>query len=361
MNESEQVDRSPAGVRHSRWGLYLPVVLLALLVAGWSVFWFSARARALDTVELWLAREAAEGRRWSCPQRAVGGFPFRFELRCENATFTGETDIGPATGELKRFLAVSQVYRPQHVILEVEGPLVARSTTTGASLTLDWRSFDASVVISGDLPERVAVSVTEPTLTVSAPDSPEGSFKAEAMELHARQTPERAGAYDLALDLRKASVPELDALLATSDAADMTLRATVSDAEVLARGATPARLEAWRERNGAVELTRLALVKGPQSLEASGRLGIDALHRPEGTIEASVAGLEGLLARFGLGGNGLGGLIAGGLSVLGGGRPDAPEAPGAGAPGMTRLPPIRFTEGRILLGPFQIGTLSPLR
>lgn len=358
MNQSEQVDSSLAGVRRSRWGLYLPVVLLALLVAGWSVFWFSARARALETVELWLAREAAEGRRWSCPQRSVGGFPFRFELRCENATFTGETNIGPATGELKRFLAVSQVYRPQHVILEVEGPLVARSTVNDAGLTLDWRRFDASVVIADDLPERIAVSIAEPTLTVSAPDSTGGRFQAEAMEFHARRAPERPGAYDLALDLRKASVPELDALLATSDAADMTLRATVTDAEILARGATPTRLEAWRERDGAVELTRLALVKGPQSLEASGRLGIDVLHRPEGTIDASVAGLEGLLSRLGIGGNGLGGLIAGGLSVLGGGRADA-QAPGA--PGMTRLPPIRFADGRILLGPFQVGTVAPLR
>jgi len=355
LNEREQVDTSPAGVRRSRWGLYLPVLLLALLVAGWSVFWFVARARALDAVELWLAREAADGRQWSCPQRSVGGFPFRFELRCENATFTGETEIGPATGELKRFLAVSQVYQPQHVILEVEGPLVVRSTSDDASLTLDWRSFDASVIVANDMPERVAVSIVEPTMTVSVPGSSPGDFRAEAVEFHARRTPERAGAYDLALDMRKASVPVLDALLASSEAADLTLRATVTNAGLLARGSTPARLDAWRERGGAVELTRLAVVKGPQSLEASGHLGIDTQRRPEGTVDASVAGLDGLLARFGLGGNGLAGLLAGGLAALGG------KAPDGASPGMTKLPPIRFTDGRIFFGPFQVGTVSPLR
>ncbi|PJI52945.1 hypothetical protein CTI14_35330, partial [Methylobacterium radiotolerans] len=53
------------GARRSRLGLFLPYILLALVVAGWSAGWLWMRERAASEIDGWIAREAAAGRTWT--------------------------------------------------------------------------------------------------------------------------------------------------------------------------------------------------------------------------------------------------------------------------------------------------------
>ena len=66
--------------RQSRFWLFAPFALLALVAVGWSVAWFVIRQRTAEGLDLWLAHEAAAGRAWTCADRAVGGYPFRIEI-----------------------------------------------------------------------------------------------------------------------------------------------------------------------------------------------------------------------------------------------------------------------------------------
>ena len=50
------------GMRGSRFGLFLPFILLAVVAVLWSAGWFYLRDRAGREIDAWLTREAAAGR-----------------------------------------------------------------------------------------------------------------------------------------------------------------------------------------------------------------------------------------------------------------------------------------------------------
>ena len=57
-------------------GLYAPYGVLLLLAVAWTIGWFYMRHRVTAGLDAWLASEARRGREWTCPDRAVGGYPF---------------------------------------------------------------------------------------------------------------------------------------------------------------------------------------------------------------------------------------------------------------------------------------------
>ena len=111
--------------RTSPWRIFLPTGVLLLLFAGLGGFWAYATWRVGQELDTLLAREAAHGRQWDCPNRTIAGFPFRIEVSCDRPTFNGSPGGVSTQGEVARFIAVAQIQSPNHVIMEVDGPLVA--------------------------------------------------------------------------------------------------------------------------------------------------------------------------------------------------------------------------------------------
>ena len=72
--------------RRSRWGLFIPSILLLILAAAWSGFWFYAASQAEVAADAWRAQEAKAGRIYDCAKRSIAGFPFRFEVQCSGAS-----------------------------------------------------------------------------------------------------------------------------------------------------------------------------------------------------------------------------------------------------------------------------------
>lgn len=361
MSDSTNVPPPPASDmppgRVSRLGLFLPIAFLVVLLAGWSAFWFVARARVHDAITIWLAQEAEQQRHWTCPDRTLGGFPFRFEVRCTDLRFTGVTPAGTVSGTLARFLAVAQVYKPNHVIVEAEGPLVV-DQERGERLTLNWQAFDASVVFTGNRLDRFSVVVEAPVVGTGRSDGSVDAvevLRAASWQSHLRVDPERPAddhVYDVAFTLTDARVPALDAVIGNTEPATFAFKGAITEAAPFTAKAPSVELERWRLAGGVLEIDDLSAVKGAQRLQARGQFSLDDLHRPQGRLEASMAGLEQLLARFGVGGRG--NMIIGGLSILGGAR--AAETP----PGLTALPPVVLRGGQVLVGPLRIGTVEPL-
>lgn len=337
----------PPTRRHSRFWLYLPFVLLVLLAIGWSGFWFYVRERVAETIDTAVAREVQRGRTWTCNDRTIGGFPFRVEIRCGSLALTstrwGEAvrvETGPA-------LAVGQIYSPGLVIAQIASPLRA-TLTEGRSLDLTWTRLEASLAHRS--PERLALVAAEPSATLTTPGGPAQSWRAAAFEAHLRRNPTRPApeqVVDIALAAKGTVLPEIDALLGTSEPGDVDLQASLSQAEAFRLGFNPDALESWRNAGGQIELTRLLSTKGTARIEASGQLLLDQTHRPAGQIQAGVAGIEQV------GGVRVGALTAG-LGGLLGGRPN-----GSAMPGLTPLPGIVLREGRVYLGPFRL-PLQPL-
>lgn len=334
--------------RRSRFWLYGPFMLLVVLAAAWSAFWFYARGRIATEIDVALAREAERGRTWTCTDRSIGGFPFRIELRCNALSLTStrwgdavRVETGPA-------VAVGQIYSPGLVIIEASSPAKV-TLPEGRVLDLTWTNLDASFAWRS--PERFALVASEPRGVLTTPGLTTENWGAATLEAHLRRNPTRPAtdqAVDIAITAKGTILPPIDALLGNTEAGEIDLQATLTQAENFRKGFNPDALEGWRAANGAFELTRLVSTKGKARVDGSGQLQLDPLHRVAGDLQLAAAGIEQV------GGLRIGNLLGGLGGILGGRGGNT-----ATAPGLTTLPPVSLREGRVFIGPFRL-PLQPL-
>jgi hypothetical protein len=334
--------------RHSRFWLFAPFVLLALAIVGWSTAWVLIRNGATRAVDDWLAVEAVHGRLWSCPNRSVGGYPFRIELTCDSLSLErpgSRLAVGPVS-------AVAQVYQPRHVIAHVAGPLRASDGQTGVEGT--WRLLQASIRTARDGLQRASLVVDGPTLRMTGATPGEFAVSAGRLETHLR--PSRAqgaeGGYDWTLALIQLALPALNTLIGGTEAADVNLQVTATQGRDLTARPWAEELERWRQAGGRLDVTSLAIGKGARRIEGKGAFGLDEAHRPQGRAELAAIGLEGLLGAFVGARSGATAALLGALT----GRPVAPEPapPQGGASGLKPLPPLRLEGGRVHVGPLAL-------
>lgn len=339
--------------RGSRAWLFGPFIALAALAIGWSIFWYQASARAEATLAALVVRESALGRDWTCADRAIGGFPFRFELRCSALAVAARRANGALTFGAGPLEIVAQVYDPQHVIARLGGP--ARITQPdGTAGTLTWTKLESSLFLSGLALDRLSTVIAEPQLDWSG----ETPFRATSLEIHTRRNPTRPveqAVVDLALTARGAILPLLDRIAGNAAPADIDLETSVTRSAPLLAGLRPENIDLWRNGGGQLEIARLGIRKGTGRLETRGEFALDEARRVSGRLEASAAGID-RIAGIPLGN--LGGL--GNLGALLGGRGAAP-AVGTGAgtdPDLKPLPGIVFRDGRVQVGPLRIPGLQ---
>lgn len=333
--------------RPSRMRLYLPFLLLALVAIGWSAAWFVIRGRTVAGMDEWMAAEAAAGRQWTCQDRRAGGYPFRIELSCSGLSLQ-RPDV---TAKLGPVVALAQIYRLGHIIIEAKGPL--QVVAEGRRADTEWRLLQASVVFGSGTFQRLALVADAPRLKATAPGTAPIDLAASKLEVHARPDPADPTVADIAFSAAGAVLPGLDALVGGSEPADLDLVLRASRVADLPARPIGAELERWRQAGGQIEIARARMVKGPRRLEAQGRIGIDEAHRPAGNLTGQVAGIEGLLGQFVGDKAGLAGNLIGAL--LGGGRPAEIRQPtDPNAPRMKPLPPLRLDNGRVSVGPLQI-------
>ena len=349
----------------ARPGFWALAALPLLLAAGWTGFWFYASDRVASGIDAWIAREAAAGRVWACPERALTGFPLRFELTCRSPSLVLTQSDGVTRAGLKGLTAVAQLYQPNQMDIDLTGPLSV-TRPDAAQLTLDAAAMRAALRANlADYPnifDRLSLSLDEPVLTVAPQGGPAQSARAARAEISLRSVPGRPaadGAFDLAAKISGASVPDLDALTQSADPAGLDLSARILKLDLPGKGSGAARLETWRAAGGALELNQSTLTKGGLELGASGRLALDAEHRLEGRVDASVAGADTLLKRFGIpvGTLDIGSALG---NLLGGKKNKAPEGESAQKQRVIRLP-LSFSGGRVSVGPVSAPVrLTPL-
>src|SRR6478609_10080135 len=109
-------DRQPP--RPSRFRIFLPSLMVLVLGIALAGAWAYTSWRTDREIDAWIVREASLGRLWRCPERHIGGFPFRIEASCDNPTFQGRAEGRDLSGGLRRILAVAQIYTPNLVIVE---------------------------------------------------------------------------------------------------------------------------------------------------------------------------------------------------------------------------------------------------
>jgi hypothetical protein len=350
-----------AGRRASPWRIFLPTGVLLLLFAGLGGFWAYTSWRVGQELDILLAREAAHGRQWTCPNRSIAGFPFRIEVSCDKPSFSGSPGGVSTQGSVARVMAVAQIQSPNHVIMEVDGPLVV-TDASGRRLDLAWDLLHGSLQGKPDALDQLAVEMTNPRLTLAGTGGFDMQAAGTLIDFHMRRTPGRPAeesAYDVASRATALRIPLVERLLGREDPVDADLVATVLQLEPLATGTLAQNLERWRLDGGKVQVSKLMLSQGPRRLDATGILGLDDLHRAQGRLDVTVAGVDDLLQQFGLSPKAanLGSIIAG---VLGGGRAKAGQAEAAEKPPGGVVLPLRLDDGKAYLGPLPVARLLPL-
>jgi hypothetical protein len=373
--------------RRRRWLLFMPFALVVVLAAGWSVVWFYAAARAEPELAAWREAERRAGRTQDCASQSIGGYPFRIEVRCGGA---GLELKGTPTLQLKLpFAAVAvQVYDPKLLIAEFTGPLEVSEPERARVALVDWNLGQASVRGLPSGMERASLVLVGPSIRVPSLTGNDAVFSARRLELHGRQAPGSPAdnpTVEAALRLDAAVADKLENLFdaATADKVRV-LAANPTDADVATtlRGVDdirpkpwPAWFKEWQARGGQLEIDKARLAQQDVIAAGSGVLQLTPRGGLEGNLQVTVVGIEKILKMFdidrimsegqiGATFNALDRLVPG----LGGiarqsAAPSLIAALGQrttleGKPAVTF--PIRFVDGTVFLGPFQVGAVPPL-
>jgi hypothetical protein len=367
------MDTYPAPPRRRSIGWLIPVLVLVIVAAGWSAFWFYAADRARDTIAGWIEREARGGRVYACGSQSLGGFPFRIEFRCDQASAELETTRPPVKLSATNILAAVQVYQPTLVLAEIDGPLTVADPGQPPKMTANWSLAQVSLRGTPRNPQRVSFAAEKLTLDRPAADKPERLLAADKGQLHGRLasgTVRDNPVIDVAASLKGATVLSWHPLLAQPFDFDGDTRLV---------GLRNFRPKSWPERfrevqqaNGHIEVRSARIKQGDMLAVATGNLKLTRQGFLNGELMVTATGVEKVLPKLGVealarqGGSRsqrLGaalslldqmapGAISGAVSLLG----EPVELEGRRA---TRMP-LRFKDGLATLGPVKLGQTPPL-
>ncbi|MGE0213847.1 MAG: DUF2125 domain-containing protein [Parvibaculaceae bacterium] len=114
------------------WLLALPALMLAVLLLGWSGYWYQTLTRTKEGFSRFEADLAARGGAFTCNEEDWGGYPFRIEVSCARLALRLSGN-GP-TFETVGVRALAKAYAINDVVATGQGP---------SRLTFeDGRTFD---------------------------------------------------------------------------------------------------------------------------------------------------------------------------------------------------------------------------
>jgi hypothetical protein len=372
------------------WLIVLPFGLVVVLAAAWAAFWFFAASRAEAKIAEWKAQQERLGRTYTCGSQKIGGFPFRLEVRCEGAQVE-LTRLDPkVTISAKDAVFVAQVYDPTLLIGEFTGPLTVGEPGRPPSLVAKWNLGRASLRGLPGAPERVIVEVEGLSLDRAGEAGTERV--AQVAQATARValvggTISDKPVLELAVRASQATAPAVSPLLAKPIDADIvTVLRGLKDA---APKPMLAHLRDFDAAGGRLQVSQARLQQGDTVAVATGELGLSPKHRVDGQLRLTVAGLDQFITAhggleklgqaFGLdrvpaptgGGDRIGALLGGLDRLVAGMNSASREKAQLGVLGFigerTELErkqavavPLRFTDGRVFLGPIPLGETRPL-
>src|SRR5262249_9882625 len=345
-------------VRRRHWPLFVSFILVVLLAIVWTAFWFYASDRAQAGIAAWRAHERQAGRLQDCGSQSIGGYPFRIEVRCGSFELKGASTL-----QLKLPLALVavQVYDPKLLIGEFTGPLEISEPWRPPSAVIDWKLAQASV-------RGLPAGIERASLVLEAPIIRNASavvvFRADRAELHGRQAGDSAPgnpAVETVLRLSSAVADKLHPLAQKPiDAEIATVLRGVDDISPMT---WLMRLKQWQARDGRLEIVNAKLGQEDIIATVSGALRLTARGGLDGNLQVTVVGIEKVLMMRPMSNMGAT-LSALDRLVPGlGGVPGLVAALGQrtvldGKPAVAF--PVRFVDGMVFLGPFQVGVVPPL-
>lgn len=249
---------------------FAALAIAIILVVGASVgAWFYFAGEIRRSIELLAQNDGTGVPRLTCGRLDMGGFPFRFDVICTDAT----VQVGDVTTSLPLLEATALVYRLNHILANARGPAKLVDAFTGARNELHWDSLEASLRFGDNRIERLSI-VAGPimwldVLTGEALIAQASGISIQAVDIPERFVPE-AMASSLALyaETRDLVLP----------AVEMTSGSLAIQAELdglhpaMPTLSQPEAMRLWQQLDGGLRLVSLSATDGMTSLSADGEL-----------------------------------------------------------------------------------------
>jgi hypothetical protein len=392
-------DMIPAPRRRPLWRLFIMPALVVVAAAAWSAFWFYAASQVGVRADAWAAQEAQSGRVYACGKRSVAGFPFRFEVRCEDASVSLVSQVAgakvPFTARLGEIMVIAQIYQPQLLIAEFKAPATLSDRGQPPSMKVNWTVGHSSVNGLPGIPQRASIEFENPSLDrISGPvETP--LARARHIELHGRLADGSSKDHpviETALLIRGGNVQEVHPVLAAPFNADVQTKLT--GLKDLTPKPWPERFRELQAAGGHVEIVRSRIQQGDLVSVAAGTLRLNEQGRIDGELQMTVAGIEKVIPLLGIEKmleegvpqatldrvapgvktqdlNNLFGALDKAIPGLGKvvkQNANAGVTAGINALGKeaelegkkARAFPLRFADGAVFLGPIKVGQVPPL-
>ncbi|WP_297110685.1 DUF2125 domain-containing protein [uncultured Devosia sp.] len=262
--------------------------LILLVVLGWTGAWFFIAGQLRQQIELQALADGETAPQLVCGELAIGGFPFRFDVECSTASLVS----GDLLVEIPYMRASAMVYRPNHLLGAVTGPVMLSDAFTGMRHQLNWTETEASLRIEDWRIARLSIVADDIAWT----DTLFGDTliaSADHIEAHLLDMPEQhdaeAGRAALAGYLRAEalSAPGIDL---TGANAEIELEATALPDDIRNWGAAPI-LPDWQQAGGKLRIVAIRANDGSADLNASGELALDSEGFPTGSISIDSLGV----------------------------------------------------------------------
>jgi hypothetical protein len=392
-------DMTPAPRRRPLWRLFIMPALLLVAASAWSGFWFYAASEVGVRADAWRAQEAKSGRVYDCGNRAVAGFPFRLEIRCDDASVTLVSQTAgsqaPFTARLGEILVVAQIYDPKLLIAEFKAPATISDRGQPPSMMVNWSKGRSRVVGLPAVPQRASLVFDDPSIDRVNVSGQTPLARARNVELHGRiadGSPADHPVIETVLQISGGSVQEVHPLLAAPFDADVRTR--LSGLKDFSPKPWPERFREIQAAGGHVEIVQSRIQQGDLIANAAGTLGVNANGRIEGELQMTVAGIEKVIPALGIDKmleqgvpqatldrvapgvktqdiNGLFGALDRAIPGLGKVvKQNANVGVAAGINSLgteavlegkkARAFPLRFVDGAVFLGPLKVGQVPPL-
>ena len=276
------------------------LVLVLAMIGGWSWFWKYAAAKAEVTVEGWRAREAKAGRIYKCGSQSTGGFPFRIEVNCDAASAEFRSNQPPVEVKAGSVLVVAQVYQPNLLISELNGPLTIADLGQAPKIIANWKLGQSSVRGTPRAPERVSFVFDEPVVNLVSNGAETNLLRANRAELHGRIIEGSAAdnpVIEVILRLTQASAPVFNP--STVQPVDAEIRGVMRGLGDLSPKPWTARFRELQARGGRIEIAEARIAQGETIAVGSGSLLIDPNGQLGGRLTVTIAGLEPFLISIG--------------------------------------------------------------
>ena len=212
-------------VRRRKWRFITLLILVAALIGGWSWLWQFAAGKAEATLEGWRAREAKAGRIYQCGSQAIAGYPFRIEIECASASALFRSNQPPVEIKTRGILVAAQIYQPNLLISEFQGPLTVAEPGKPPAIVVNWKLAQTSVRGTPNAPERVSIVLDRPVVDRMEGDKPQHVLVARHIELHGRIAEGSAAnkpVIETVLRLEQASAPTVHPAAESPVDADIT-------------------------------------------------------------------------------------------------------------------------------------------